>query len=166
MSKIDQIAIKMQTAQKLRWKEPELAEMFARSAVEDAEALGLVSASLHYQLAEILKRLGNHAQAFREVKEALRLDPFHPGATLVADELARYLRAALRSPWRAVDDPAIPRLYSLLSQGGEATLSCHLTMIRHAIATGQLPRALELAEAVVTLYSDEAQAWSMLAEVA
>src|SRR5215475_74513 len=110
MSDMDQIAVKMRTAQKLRWREPELAEMFARSAVEDAEALGLSSASLHYEFAEILRNLGDHAQAFREVKEALRLDPFHPAATFLADELARCLRAALRSALRAVDDPAIPRL--------------------------------------------------------
>jgi hypothetical protein len=34
MSKIDQIAVKMQTAQKLRWKEPELAEVLRCSPNE------------------------------------------------------------------------------------------------------------------------------------
>ena len=38
--KTDQILQKMQTAQNLRWGDPELAEVFARSALEDAQALG------------------------------------------------------------------------------------------------------------------------------
>lgn len=130
MSKTDQILLKMQTAQSLRWHDPALAELVARSAIEDARALGVVS------------------------------------ATLLANNLARCLRAALRSALRAEDDPAIPRLYALLSQGGETTFACHLTMIRHALATNKIPRALELAEAVAALYPDEPQAWSMLAEAA
>ena len=166
MSKTEQIAWKMQTAQCLRWRDPELAATFARSAVEDAQALGVVSSSLHFQLADILDDLGNHAQAFREATEALRLDPFHPDATMLANALAWRLRAALRSALRAVDDPAIPRLYALLAQRGETTFACHVTMIRYLLATGQTPRALGLAEAVAELYSDEPQAWSMLAEAA
>jgi hypothetical protein len=39
-------------------------------------------------------------------------------------------------------------------------------MIRYALATGQIPRALTLGEAVAALYPDEPQAWSILAEVA
>jgi len=68
MVKIEQILLKMQTAQSLRWQDPELAQVFARSALEDAQ-----------------------------VTEALRLDPFHPGATMLSANLARRLRAALRS---------------------------------------------------------------------
>ncbi len=166
MSKLDQILLKMQTAQSLRWEDAQLAEVFARSALEEAQALGCASASLHYQLADLLDDLGKHAQAFREVKVALHLDPFHTGATRLARNLARRLRGALRSGLRAVDDPAIPRLYALLAQGGETTLSCHVTMIRFSVATGQIARAFTLAEAVVALYPAEAQAWSMLAEVA
>lgn len=41
-----------------------------------------------------------------------------------------------------------------------------MTMIRYAIATGQTGRAVTLAEAVVTLYPEESQAWSILAEAA
>jgi len=137
MVKIEQILLKMQTAQSLRWQDPELAQVFARSALEDAQ-----------------------------VTEALRLDPFHPGGTMLSANLARRLRAALRSGLRAVDDPAIPRLYSLLAEGGETTFSCHVTMIRYAIVTGQTGRAVTLAEAVVTLYPEESQAWSILAEAA
>jgi len=66
MVKIEQILLKMQTAQSLRWQDPELAQVFARSALEDAQ-----------------------------VTEALRLD--HPGATMLSANLARRLRAALRS---------------------------------------------------------------------
>jgi Flp pilus assembly protein TadD len=164
MGTLDQIQLKMQTAASLRWQDPDLAQVFARSALEDAQALGYLSASLHFQVADLLDDVGNHAQAFKEVTEALRLDPFHPGAMMLAANLARRLRAALRSGLRAVDDPAIPRLYALLADGGETTFSCHVTMIRYAIATGQLERAVSLAEAVATLYPEEAQAWSILAE--
>lgn len=48
---MDQILLKMQTAQNLRFEDAQLAELFARSALEEAQALGYVSASLHYQLA-------------------------------------------------------------------------------------------------------------------
>ena len=74
MKELDQILLKMQTAQNLRWEDPELAEVFARSALEEVQALGYVSASLHFQLADLLDDLGKHAQAFREVRAGLELD--------------------------------------------------------------------------------------------
>jgi tetratricopeptide (TPR) repeat protein len=166
MSSRDEILLKMQSAQNLRWEDPEVAEVFARSALEDAKALGCASAAIHFLLADILDDLGKHSQAFTEVREALRLDPFRPEAVKLQELLARKLRASLNSALRHADDPAIPQLYALLGNGGETTLSCHLTMIRHALATGQTDRASALAEAVVSLYPLEARGWRVLADVA
>ena len=161
----DQILQKMKTAEQLRFQDPELAEVFARSALEDAQALGCVSASLHFLLADILDDQGKDLQGFTEVTEALRLDPFHPRARDLADTIAKRLRFSLRSALRSADDPAIPRMYTVLARSGETTLACHLTMIRYALATGEVERAASVAEAVVALYPGEAQAWTALAEV-
>lgn len=161
----DQILQKMQTAQKLRYRDAELAEVFARSALEDAQALGCASASLHFLLADILDDLRKDLQAFAEVTEALRLDPLHLRARDLAGRLATRLRLSLRSALRSADDPAIPRMYEVLARGGETTFACHLTMIRHALATGRIDRASSLAEAVVALYPREEKAWMTLAEV-
>jgi hypothetical protein len=163
--KTDQILQKMKTAQDLRYQDAELAEVFARSALEDAQALGCVTAALHFLLADILDDQGKDLQGFTEVTEALRLDPFHPGARDLAATIARRLRLALRSALRSADDPAIPRMYTVLSRGGETTLGCHLTMIRYALVTGEIDRATSLAEAVVALYPGEERAWTALAEV-
>ena len=65
--KTEQILQKMQAAQNLRWGDPELAEVFARSALEDAQALGCVSASLHFLLADILDDQRKDLQGFSEV---------------------------------------------------------------------------------------------------
>ena len=163
--KTEQILQKMQTAQNLRWGDPELAEVFARSALEDAQALGCVSASLHFLLADILDDQRKDLQGFTEVTEALRLDPFYPRARELAGSIAGRLRSSLQSAMRSADDPAIPRMYAVLARSGETTLACHLTMIRYALATGEIDRASSLAEAVVALYPGEAKAWTALAEV-
>ena len=102
----DQILQKMKTAEQLRFQDPELAEVFARSALEDAQALGCVSASLHFLLADLLDDQGKDLQGFTEVTEALRLDPFHPRARDLADTIAKRLRFSLRSALRSADDPA------------------------------------------------------------
>jgi hypothetical protein len=162
--KTDQILQKMQTAQNLRWQDAELAEVFARSALEDAQALGCVSASLHFLLADILDDQQKDLQGFTEVTEAVRLDPFHPGARELAGNIAKRLRTSLRSALRSADDPAIPRMYTVLAREGETTLACHLTMIRYALATGDIERASSVAEAVVALYPGEEKAWTALAE--
>lgn len=162
----DEILQKMQTAEDLRFKDAELAEVFARSALEDAQKLGCVSASLHFLLADILDDQGKDLQGFTEATEALRLDPFHLRARDLAGTIARRLRFSLRSALRSADDPAIPRMYEVLARGGETTFACHLTMIRHALATGRIERASSLGEAVVALYPGEEKAWMTLAEVA
>ena len=72
----DEILLKVQTAQKLCSEDPEKAELFLRDALNDADALGQSSPTLHLQLAELLCRLRRTRQALEEVIEVLELDPF------------------------------------------------------------------------------------------
>ena len=81
-------------------------------------------------------------------------------------DVAGRLRAALADPARPADDADVPRLYTLLVEAGEADLDAHLTMVRFALATGQLDRARTLADAVTTLFPAAREAWDALARVA
>ncbi|HUM13789.1 MAG TPA: hypothetical protein VLT82_22770 [Myxococcaceae bacterium] len=88
----DDILLKVQAAQSLSSEDPERAELYLRSALKDAEALGHSSATLHLQLAELLFRLRRTRQALAEVIEVLELDPFN----LVALNLHRALGRRMR----------------------------------------------------------------------
>jgi len=88
----DEILRKVQAAQTLGSEDPERAELLLRSAVREAEALGLSSPTLHLQLAELLHRLRKTRQALAEVIEVLELDPFN----LVARNLHRILDGRAR----------------------------------------------------------------------
>jgi tetratricopeptide (TPR) repeat protein len=92
MSKQDDILVKVQAAQSLCSEDPEKAEVFLRSALKDAEALGQSSATLHLQLAELLFRLRRTRQALAEVGEVLALDPFNLVALNLRQVLGRRLR--------------------------------------------------------------------------
>jgi hypothetical protein len=92
MSKQDDILVKVQAAQSLCSEDPEKAEVFLRSALKDAGALGQSSATLHLQLAELLFRLRRTRQALAEVSEVLALDPFNLVALHLRQVLGRRLR--------------------------------------------------------------------------
>ena len=92
MSKTDDIFEKVQAAQSLCSEDPEQAEVFLRSALRDADALGRSSATLHLQLAELLFRLRRTRQALAEVIEVLELDPFNLVALNLRQMLGRRLR--------------------------------------------------------------------------
>jgi hypothetical protein len=92
MSKWNDILVKVQAAQSLCSEDPERAEVFLRSALRDADALGQSSATLHLQLAELLFRLRRTRQALAEVIEVLELDPFNLVALNLRQVLGRRLR--------------------------------------------------------------------------
>ncbi|HZJ55952.1 MAG TPA: hypothetical protein VFD38_17550 [Myxococcaceae bacterium] len=88
----DEILLKLQAAQILSSEEPEKAELFLRSALKGAEALGHSSPTLHLQLAELLYRLRRTRQALEQVIEVLELDPFNLVALSLKEVLGRRLR--------------------------------------------------------------------------
>ncbi|RPH66592.1 MAG: hypothetical protein EHM78_23265 [Myxococcaceae bacterium] len=88
----DEILLKVQAAQSLSSEDPEKAELFLRSALKDAEALGHSSPTLHLHLAELLYRLRRTRQALEEVIEVLELDPFNLVALKLHGVLGRRLR--------------------------------------------------------------------------
>ena len=145
---------------------PEAAESLFREVVAEAQRLGLASAYVHYVLSGALDRMGKLEMAFDELKKAVRADPLALPVRQAFQDVAARLRAALADPARAADDAAIPRLYTLLVEAGEADLEAHLAMVRFAVATTQLERARALAEAVTTLVPAAREAWEALARVA
>ena len=144
----------------------EAAEKLFREVVAEAQRLGVASAYVHYVLSGVLDRTGKLEMAFDELKKAVRADPLALPVRQAFQDVAARLRAALADPARAADDAAIPRLYSLLVEAGEADLEAHLAMVRFAVATAQLERARALAEAVTTLFPAAREAWEALARVA
>ncbi len=144
----------------------EAAEALFREVVAEAQRLGFVSAYVHYMLAGVLDRSGKLEMAFDELKKAVRADPLALPVRHAFQDVAARLRAALADPARAADDADIPRLYAVLVEAGEADLEAHLTMVRFAVATGQLERARALAEAVTTLFPAAREGFEALARVA
>lgn len=144
----------------------EAAEKLFREVVAEAQRLGVASAYVHYVLSGVLDRTGKLEMAFDELKKAVRADPLALPVRQAFQDVAARLRAALADPARAADDAAIPRLYTLLVEAGEADLEAHLAMVRFAVATAQLERARALAEAVTTLFPAAREAWEALARVA
>ena len=134
--------------------------------VAESQRLGFVSAYVHYVLAGALDRLGKLEMAFDELKKAVQADPLALPVRRAFEDVAARLRAVLADPARAADDADVPRLYTLLAEAGEADLEAHLTMVRFAVATGQVDRARTLAEAVTTLFPAAREAWEALARVA
>ena len=164
---LEDVLSKLESAESMRRSgDLELAERFARSALEEAEVLRLASPSAHLLLARVLDQLDRPEQAFHEAGRALGADPLDLRARALFRELAGRLRASLSSPERPGDDTDIPRLYNQLVQAEEADLGSHLTMLRYSLATGQLEHAREVAEALVVLAPSAREAWSELARVA
>ena len=134
--------------------------------VAEAQRLGFASAYVHYVLGQTLDQMGKLEMAFDELKKAVQADPLALPVRHAFQDVAARLRAALADPARAADDAAIPRLYTLLVEAGEADVDAHLAMVRFTVATGQLERARTLAEALTTLHPAAREAWEALARVA
>lgn len=163
---IEKVLLTLGAAREVRFDDPESAEKFLRSALQDAEQLGIVSPSIHFDLATTLRDGGREDLAFEEIRKVLEIDPFDMTARSIARQLAQQLRESLTRTTRLADDPDVPRLYQQLVQAGEADLGCHLTLVRFALATGQLARARCVAEALITVHPAEHAAWEALARVA
>ena len=144
----------------------EAAEALFRQVTAEAQKMGFASAYVHYVFAGVLDRMGKLEMAFDELKKAVEADPLALPVRHAFQDVAARLRAALADPSRPADDAAIPRLYTLLVEAGEADLEAHLAMVRFALAAGQLDRARALADAVTTLHPVAREAWEALARVA
>ena len=164
-TKLEALLAKLRRALEERG-DAEAAEKLFREVLAEAQRLGVASAYVHFVLAGALDRMGRLEMAFDELKKAVRADPLALPVRHAFHDVAVRLRAALVDPARAEDDEAIPRLYTLLVEAGEADLEAHLAMVRFAVATAQLERARALAEAVSTLFPAAREAWEALARVA
>ena len=164
-SKLEALLAKLRRALDERG-DAEAAEKLFREVLAEAQRLGVTSAYVHYMLSGLLDRMGKLEMAFDELKKAVRADPLALPVRHAFQDVAARLRTALADPARAADDEAIPRLYTLLVEAGEADLEAHLAMVRFAMATTQLERARALAEAVATLFPAAREAWEALARVA
>jgi len=131
-----------------------------------AAALGIRSAHVSWMAATMLEMLGRHEQAYREILDAVREDPFCPSYQDKFTSLAWELRNALAAPERAVDDPSTPRLYELLQATGESDVPCHLAMARHLAAAGRREEAARLLEAVLVVAPVSKDAWLERASLA
>ena len=141
---------------------PEAAVLSLRGVLSEALRQGVESAYLRYVLAQALELNGELEMAFDEIKKAMKLDPLALPIRHAFQELAGRIRASLTDPARAVDDPEVPRLYTVLLEAGEADLA----MVRFELATAQLVKARERVEAVTRLFPAHREAWVLLAQVA
>ncbi|MFT3912667.1 MAG: tetratricopeptide repeat protein [Anaeromyxobacteraceae bacterium] len=169
----------MKTTPKLQWMLDELARgleldrsdkaaamQVYRSVLVEAERLGVDSAYLRWVVAVTHDELGALEMAWEELEKSIAADPLSLPARRSFEIIADRVRAALRAPERAVDDPSTPRLYALLIRAGEADLGAHVAMARFELAAGRAAEARGLADAVVRLFPASREAWSLLADVA
>lgn len=137
-----------------------------QGVLEKMQGLGLASGFLLWNLAIVADNLGELEMAFDYIRRALATDPLAQPFLNSFDIVVKRIRAALADEARPVDDPSTPRLYDILARAGEADVSSHVAMTRWCAAVDDLPRAVKLAEALVTLFPCEAMAWRCKAEVA
>ncbi len=93
-----------------------------RSVLVEAERLGVDSAYLRWVVAVTHDELGALEMAWEELEKSIAADPLSLPARRSFEIIADRVRAALRAPGRAVDDPSTPRLYAMLIRAGEADL--------------------------------------------
>ena len=137
-----------------------------QGVLEKAQALGLESGFVLWNLAIVADNLGELEMAFDYIRRALASDPLAQPFQNSFDVVVKRIRAALADEARKVDDPSTPRLYDILAGAGEADVASHVAMARWCAAGGDVVRAGKLAEALVTLYPGEPMAWRCKADVA
>ena len=137
-----------------------------QGVLEKAQALGLESGFVLWNLAIVADNLGELEMAFDYIRRALAADPLAQPFQNSFDVVVKRIRAALADEARKVDDPSTPRLYDILVGAGEADVGSHVAMARWCAAGGDVVRAGKLAEALVTLYPGEPLAWRCKADVA
>jgi tetratricopeptide (TPR) repeat protein len=137
-----------------------------QGVLEKAQALGLESGFVLWNLAIVADNLGELEMAFDYIRRALAADPLAQPFQNSFDVVVKRIRAVLADEARKVDDPSTPRLYDILAGAGEADVASHVAMARWCAAGGDVVRAGKLAEALVTLYPGEPLAWRCKADVA
>jgi tetratricopeptide (TPR) repeat protein len=137
-----------------------------QGVLEMAQALGIESGFVLWNLAIVADNLGELEMAFAYVRRALAVDPLAQPFQNSFDVVVRRIRAALADEARKLDDPSTPRLYEILAGAGEADVASHVAMARWCAAGGDVARAGKLADALVTLYPGEPLAWRCKADVA
>jgi tetratricopeptide (TPR) repeat protein len=137
-----------------------------RRVHEALRRAGKVSGFVLWNLAVVADNAGEVERAFDWIVQALETDPLAVPFRNSFDVITRRLREAIAAPGRAADDPSTPRLHALLVRTGEADVPAHAAMVRWCAATGDLPRALALADALTLLHPAAREAWLCKAEVA
>jgi tetratricopeptide (TPR) repeat protein len=124
-----------------------------------AAKLGVASAYASWGLAVALDMNQETEMAFTVIQDAIAEDPLNPAAQSSFDAIAWKLRTAIGDAARPADDPAIPRIYRLLLEAGEADVASHVAMARHLAGTGDLDGARRLLDAVTLLAPVSRDAW-------
>ena len=91
-----------------------------QGVLEKAQALGLESGFVLWNLAIVADNLGELEMAFDYIRRALAADPLAQPFQNSFDVVVKRIRAALADEARKVDDPSTPRLYDILAGAGEA----------------------------------------------
>jgi hypothetical protein len=136
----------------------EARDAFAAARAQ-ARKLGLDSAYLSWGLALALDMNQETEAAFTTIQEAIAQDPLNPSSQGSFDAIAWKLRNAIGDPALPAEDPAIPRIYRLLLDAGEADVPAHLAMARHLAAQGDRAGAMRLLDAVTLLAPSSRDAW-------
>ena len=144
---------------------PEARDAFAEARALAAK-LGVGSAYLAWGLAVALDLNKETEAAFKIIQEAIAQDPLNPSAQGSFDAIAWKLRGFIADPSLSPDDPAIPRVYRLLLDAGEADVGAHVAMARHLASVGDRSGALKLLDAVTLLAPASRDAWLAKASLA
>ncbi len=137
-----------------------------QGVLERCRGAGIESGFLLWNLAIVADNLGRLEEAFEYIDHALTTDPLAQPFRNSFDIIVGRIRAALADESRERTDPSTPRLYELLVGAGATDVASHVAMARWCAATGDLPRAGKLADALVTLHPADPLAWRCRAEVA
>ncbi len=127
---------------------------------------GIRSAHLTWTIGVIHDYRQEPEPAFARLQDALSMDPFALPFRHSFELISSRIRAALRAPERAADDPSTPKLWELLARVGQADDGAHVAIGRHHLATGNDLEAMRILDAVTTLFPACKDAWALKAAVA
>jgi tetratricopeptide (TPR) repeat protein len=137
-----------------------------RTLLAAAAKARMASGCLHWMMAIACDYAGEMEMAFEHIEKAILEDPLAVPFRQSFDVVSGRVRAALADATRAADDPATPRLYSLLTRANEADVAAHLAMARYRLATGAPAEAAALVDAVTRIFPASREAWELKARVA
>ena len=165
--KVVQLAEELGRAQRLG-QENENDEAFAicSKVLSEAEALGVVSSELYWSVAVVADRQNNFPLAVDCCRRAMEADPLAPSVRNSWAIILRRVREALLDDGRKVDDAEVPKLYRLLADVGGADEACHVRYSAHLVATSKACEARALLTALLKLYPQSLDGWTLYAQVA